>query len=79
MQLRDTIGGALERRLNDGTFRRRIEPIDLYISIASLCFFYHSNAHTMSVIFQRELMAESEIERRRSHIVEMVMGYLVTD
>ena len=79
MQLRDTIGGALERGLNDGTFRRRIEPIDLYISIASLCFFYHSNAHTMSVIFQRELMAESEIERRRSHIVEMVMGYLVTD
>jgi AcrR family transcriptional regulator len=75
-RLRHTIGGPLKRGLADGTFRRKVDPVDLYISIASLCFFYHSNTHTMSVIFQRDLSAPEEIKRRRAHIVDLVIGYL---
>jgi len=76
-RLRSTIGGALKRGLAQGIFKRSVDPVDLYISIASLCFFYHSNAHTMSVIFQRDLFASKEIARRRAHIVAMIMGYLM--
>jgi len=78
-RLRETIGGALERGSAMGVFRPGVDPVDLYISIASLCFFYHSNAHTMSVIFQRDLSNSQEIKRRRAHIVEMIMGYLAVE
>jgi len=75
-RLRNTIGDPLERGLAEGVFKRRVDPVDLYISIASLCFFYHSNAATMSVIFQRNLLDADELARRRSHIVEMILGFL---
>ncbi len=78
-RLRSTIGGALERGLATGVFKRQVDPADLYISIASLCFFYHSNAHTMSAIFQRDLASDDEIAKRRTHIVEMVMGFLALE
>ncbi len=75
-RLRHILSDPLERGLAEGVFRRRVDPIDLYISIASLCFFYHSNANTMSVVFQRDLLGSDELARRRSHIVEMIMAYL---
>ncbi len=78
-RLRTTIGGALERGLTSGVFKRSVDPADLYISIASLCFFYHSNAHTMSAIFQRDLASDAEISKRRTHIVDMVMGFLALE
>ncbi len=75
-RLRHTIGRALKRGLADGSFKRKVDPIDLYISIASLCYFYHSNNFTMSAIFDRDLSQPSQIRRRRRHIVDMVMNFL---
>jgi AcrR family transcriptional regulator len=75
-RLRKTIGNTLDRGFADGTFKRRVDPIDLYISIASLCYFYHSNNYTLSAIFGRDLSVPAQIKRRRQHIIELVMGYL---
>jgi TetR/AcrR family transcriptional regulator len=75
-RLGHTIGTALERGLSDGTFKRAIDPVDLYISIASLCFFYLSNNHTLSAIFGRDLSTTDEFIRRRQHILDLVMGFL---
>jgi len=78
-RLRHTIGDTIERGLADGTFQRQVDPVDFYISIASLCYFYHSNSHTLSAIFGRDLAAPAQIQRRRRHIIELLMGYLTAE
>ena len=47
----------LARGARDGVFRRGVDPVQLYISIAALGYFYLSNAHTLSTIFGRDLLA----------------------
>lgn len=78
-RLRHTIGGTLERGLAEGAFTRKVDPVDFYISIASLCYFYHSNSHTLSAIFDRDLAAPAQIKRRRGHIIELLMSYLTAE
>ena len=46
----------LERGRRSGAFRRGVDPVQLYISIAALGYFYLSNNHTLSTIFGRDLM-----------------------
>src|SRR5690606_28637299 len=45
----------VERGADAGSFRRDVDPVQLYISIAALGFFYVSNMATLSVIFARDL------------------------
>lgn len=77
-RLRQTIGDILARGEIAGAFRSGIDPIDLYISIASLCYFYYSNNHTLSAIFGRDLADRDEISRRRQHVIDFVSAYLKT-
>ena len=41
-----------------GLFRAGVDPIQLYISIAGVSYFYFSNVHTLSVIFAVPLGSE---------------------
>jgi AcrR family transcriptional regulator len=70
------IADLLERGAKKGTFRRGVDPVDLYISIAALGFFYMSNRFTLSTIFGRDLMAPACLAARGRHIVEVVLAYL---
>jgi AcrR family transcriptional regulator len=70
------IADLLERGAKKGTFRRSVDPVDLYISIAALGFFYMSNRFTLSTIFGRDLMAPASLAARGRHIVEVVLAYL---
>src|SRR3982751_1644928 len=54
VQMLDTV---LERGRRQDLFRAGIDPIQLYISIASICYFYLSNNQTLSTIFGRDLRA----------------------
>lgn len=78
-RLEKTIGGMLSRGRESGIFKRDVDPVELYISIASLCFFYHSNKHTLSTIFDRDVTGDEEIARRRTHVVDILMSYLKSD
>ena len=42
---------VLDRGARAGEFRRGVDPVQLYISIAALGYFYLSNRHTLSTIF----------------------------
>lgn len=66
----------LRRGAAEGRFRRNVDPVQLYISIAALAYFYFSNIHTLSTIFGRDLGAAAARRRRERHAVDMVMGYL---
>ncbi|MGE4450053.1 TetR/AcrR family transcriptional regulator [Castellaniella sp.] len=65
----------LERGRAQGLFRAGIDPVQLYISIASLGFFYLANNHTLSVIFGRDLRAVEALDERLAHMTDLVVGY----
>ena len=64
------------RGVEDGTFRRDIDPVDLYISISGLSYFYVANNHTLGFIFHQELMQPDRLAAREQHIVDVILGYL---
>ena len=70
------IADLLERGAKQGVFRRNVDPVELYISIAALGFFYMSNRFTLSTIFGRDLIAPASLAARGKHIVEVVLAYL---
>jgi AcrR family transcriptional regulator len=71
--LRDVVG----RGQQQGLFREGVDPVQLYISIASLCYFYLSNNATLSTIFGRDLRTPTAMSERLSHMNDVVMGYLL--
>ena len=70
------IEGLLRRGEETGLFRRRVDPMQLYISIAALSYFYCSNQYTLSAIFGQDLGSRREMLRREEHVVSVIMGYL---
>jgi TetR/AcrR family transcriptional regulator len=59
-----------------GVFRTGVDPVDLYISISALGYFYVSNQHTLGFIFGQDLLDERRVEQREAHAVEVILGYL---
>lgn len=70
------ISTLLARGEKDRVFRGGVDPIELYVTIASLGFFYLSNVHTLSTIFGRDLSAPKSIAARGQHIVDVVLNFL---
>jgi len=70
------IEGLLRRGEEAGLFRGGVDPMQLYISIAALSYFYCSNQYTLSAIFGQDLGGRPEMLRREEHVVSMIMGYL---
>lgn len=59
-----------------GVFRTDVDPMQLYISIAALGYFYVSNIKTLSVIFERDLSQFALIQEREAQAVQMVLDHL---
>ena len=74
-----TLADVLERGRSAGLFRNGVDPVQLYISIAGLSYFYLGNSHTLSTIFDRDLLATKAKVERLSHMTDLVLGYLVKD
>lgn len=74
--LLDTIGELLAEGQRQGVFRTGVDPVDLYISLSGISYFYLSNQYTLGTIFNTDLSAEARIEQRRAHMIEVIVGYL---
>ncbi len=70
------LGDILKRGHESGVFRTDADPMQLYISIAGLGYFYVSNMKTLSVIFGRDLNDFAMIQEREAQAVQMVLDYL---
>jgi AcrR family transcriptional regulator len=70
----DTLRAILRRGERQGLFRRGVDPVQLYISIAGEGYFYLSNRYTLSRIFGRDLMAPRELHGRARHITDLVLN-----
>ena len=77
--LTQTLGEVLERGRREGVFRGGVDPLQLYISIAGLSYFYLGNNHTLSAIFGRDLMAPRAQSERLSHMCDVILGYVLRD
>ena len=70
------IADILRRGVAAGVFRRGLDPIDVYITIAAIGYFYLSNNWTLSAIFGRDLRTDAALRRRKRHNVDMVLHAL---
>jgi AcrR family transcriptional regulator len=72
----EMISTVVQRGVRSGDFVVAVDPVQLYISIAALCFFYLSNSATLSVIFGRDLLNEEARDERLDHMVALVLAAL---
>jgi AcrR family transcriptional regulator len=70
------LSALLSRGEHAGQFRSGVDPVKLYVSIASLAFFYLSNRWTLSTIFRRDFASEAELQTWEPHIVDVILSYL---
>lgn len=69
------LGRTLERGVATGVFRAGINPVDLYIMIAALCYFPISNAHTLRAVFKCPV-DNRWLDEHTKNAQEMVIRYL---
>ena len=74
--LLETLTGVLRRGQEAKVFRGGVDPMQLYISIAALGYFYCSNLRTLSVIFASDLASPAGMKQREEHVIDVVMSYL---
>lgn len=72
------IRDILARGAGDGVFRANVDPIELYVFIASLCYFPVSNRHTLRVVFDLPI-DEAWLMRHAREAGEMVIRHLMVE
>jgi TetR/AcrR family transcriptional regulator len=72
----DMVSKILSEGVKAGTFRKGINPVQLYISIAGLSYFFFSNTPTLSAIFGKDLTSKASKNARRQHVADLVMHAL---
>jgi TetR/AcrR family transcriptional regulator len=70
------VQAILSEGVRAGVFRKGINPVHLYISIAGLSYFYFSNTPTLSAIFGKDLSSPTARKARRKHVVDLVLQSL---
>jgi TetR/AcrR family transcriptional regulator len=70
------LGQVLKKGERLGVFRKGVSPVELYITISAISYFYFSNAYTLGYIFSRNMLTPQNIKAREQHIVDVVLGYL---
>jgi len=73
----ESLAELLRRGQKSGGFRSGVDPLQLYISIAALGYFFLSNSHTLSAVFGRDLFSPAERKARLKHMTALVLGFLV--
>ena len=72
----ELIAKALARGIRAKVFRRGIDPVELYISVAGMSYFFFSNRLTLASIFGRDLESTEAVAAYRAHVVAFAMAGL---
>jgi AcrR family transcriptional regulator len=76
MPLVASLSDIIKSGAKKGVVRGGIDPVELYVSIAALSYFYFSNRATLSNAFGRAFDSAAARRARRAHVVEVILGYL---
>ncbi len=71
-----SVSHILHEGVRAGVFRKGIDPVQLYISIAGLSYFFFSNTPTLSAIFGKDLSSRTQRRARRRHVADLVLQSL---
>ncbi|WP_374788708.1 TetR/AcrR family transcriptional regulator [Brucella oryzae] len=74
----DRVSELLERGKQSGDFRKKMNPRDFYVFVASLCYFPISNTHTLRAVFGLPI-DNDWLDRRCEEASEMLLSYLKRD
>ena len=66
---------VLDHGEREGVFRKGVDPVELYITIASLCYFPISNRHTLRAVFKVPV-DDAWVEARKRAVSDMVLADL---
>jgi AcrR family transcriptional regulator len=72
------MSSLLKRGEKTGLFRKGLDPVQVQISIAAIGYYYLTNRHTGSIIFERDMMAKSALTERLRFNTETVLRMLCT-
>ena len=78
-ELLATMEHILKRGHKAGIFRKGIDALQLFTSIASLSTFYVTNMHTLSALFGERFDRLHHTPTITAHIQDMVLGFLSQD
>jgi TetR/AcrR family transcriptional regulator len=67
------IEDILRRGVAERIFRPGLDPVELYITIAAVGYFYLSNNPTLSAIFGRDLGSAAACRKRKKHNVDVIL------
>lgn len=73
----DLVSSTIQRGVKSGDFRSGLDPLQVYLSIAALPYFFFGNVHTLSRAFDPSLATKAGATRRREQIVDFVMHALM--
>jgi AcrR family transcriptional regulator len=68
------MGRILARGEASGVVRPGLDPLQLWITLIGICYFFFSNIYTLSVILETEFDRPDVIAVRRAHVVDFVMN-----
>lgn len=72
----ELIATTLKRGVRLKVFRSGIDPVELYISVAGMSYFFFSNRLTLASIFGRDLSQPRAQAAYRRHVVALAMAGL---
>jgi AcrR family transcriptional regulator len=68
------LAAVLRRGEAEGVFAQGNDPLQVYLTIASICYFYLSNRHTLSAVFGRELMHPRHLRDWERQVVRVALA-----
>jgi len=68
------LSAVLRRGERKGLFAPDLDPLHVYLTMASMSVFYLSNQYTLSVIFDRELAEPDRLAAWEAHVVHTVLA-----
>lgn len=68
------LSSVLRRGEQKGVFAPDLDPLHVYLTMASMSVFYLSNQYTLSVIFGRELAEPERLAAWEAHVVNTVLA-----
>jgi AcrR family transcriptional regulator len=75
-KLGTSVRSMLKKGFETKVFLRNPDPMQLWLSIFSLCWVHLANKYTMSWTLQTDLTDPKWLESRRQHVIDVVLSYL---
>ncbi|GAN61485.1 TetR family transcriptional regulator [Acetobacter cibinongensis] len=72
----DRIQAILDKGTQDGTFRAGLDAVQVNITIASIGYYYLTNSHTGSVIFNRDFLSKKALQERLAFNIDTILRLL---